>query len=243
MIGIYKITSPNNRVYIGQSQNIERRFSDYFKEKRFNQPRLIRSFKKYGVNNHTFEIIEECVIEQLNIKERYYQEFYEVLSRKGMNCVYTKTNEKPRITSKSTCNKISKALTGRKLNPEHVEKIKKALSKRIVSDRVKESVGSRYKNKKLSKEHVEKMRQSKLSQNLISSWRKTIIQTDLNNNIIDKFESIQICSQILNICRPNIIKVLKGERKTAGGFKFYYSAQFKLDEFRETPEVDNPELS
>ena len=29
MIGIYKITSPNNRVYIGQSINIEKRFIGY----------------------------------------------------------------------------------------------------------------------------------------------------------------------------------------------------------------------
>jgi len=29
MIGIYKITSPSNKVYIGQSINIEKRFKSY----------------------------------------------------------------------------------------------------------------------------------------------------------------------------------------------------------------------
>ena len=28
-IGIYKITSPSNKIYIGQSINIERRFKEY----------------------------------------------------------------------------------------------------------------------------------------------------------------------------------------------------------------------
>ena len=80
MIGIYKITSPTNKVYIGQSINIERRFKNY---KSISQTRgqvmLHNSFKKHGVNNHAFETIEECIVESLNEKERYWQEFYNVL--------------------------------------------------------------------------------------------------------------------------------------------------------------------
>ena len=62
MIGIYKITSPSNKVYIGQSVNIQKRFRDYKSLKRSikQQPRLYNSFVKYGVNNHLFEILSEC---------------------------------------------------------------------------------------------------------------------------------------------------------------------------------------
>ena len=243
MIGIYKITNPNNRVYIGQSKNISKRLEKYYNLSCSTQPRLYRSLKKYGADLHTFEIIEECEIDKLNERERYYQELYDVLSSKGMNCLYTKTKDKRREANKNIGNKISKALTGRTLDPEHVVKIKIALSKRKISDKLREVIGKRYRGKTINREIVEKMKQTKLSQNLISKFRKEIIQTDLNNNIINIFNSIEECSKILNIHRPNIIKVLKEKRKTAGGFKFYYSVQNKLDEFREQPEVVNPELS
>ena len=60
MVGIYKITSPSGRVYIGQSVNIEKRFLSYSKLLRCKtQIKLFRSFLKYGVINHIFETIEE----------------------------------------------------------------------------------------------------------------------------------------------------------------------------------------
>lgn len=60
MIGIYKITSPTKKVYIGQSVNIERRFLVYKKLNCKKQPRLYDSFRKYGVDKHKFEILCEC---------------------------------------------------------------------------------------------------------------------------------------------------------------------------------------
>ena len=36
------------------------------------QRKIYYSLKKYGVENHEFEIIEECVIEQLNEREKYW---------------------------------------------------------------------------------------------------------------------------------------------------------------------------
>ena len=86
MIGIYKITSPKKRVYIGQSVDIKRRFKEYRSLRCKNQHRLYNSLKKYGVINHIFEVIEYCDIEELNNKERYYQELYSAISRNGLNC-------------------------------------------------------------------------------------------------------------------------------------------------------------
>lgn len=105
-IGIYKITSPTNRVYIGQSIDIDRRFNDY---KRLNdikgQPKIYNSLKKYGWKNHTFEVIEECEIEDLNCRERYWQEYYDVLNG-GLNCLLTSTNELPKVVLEETLQKI-----------------------------------------------------------------------------------------------------------------------------------------
>lgn len=59
IIGIYKITSPTNKVYIGQSININRRFKEYLNIlKSKGQTKLYHSFNKYKIENHTFEILE-----------------------------------------------------------------------------------------------------------------------------------------------------------------------------------------
>ncbi|MEI6186954.1 MAG: NUMOD3 domain-containing DNA-binding protein [Alphaproteobacteria bacterium] len=113
--GIYKITSPSDRIYIGQSLDIYNRFKGYknIHIKLKKQPILYNSFLKYGVANHIFEIVEECSIELLNDRERYWQEFYEV-TEKGLNCILTKTNSKKGVFSTQTRENMSKAFTGRK---------------------------------------------------------------------------------------------------------------------------------
>ena len=46
MIGIYKITNPSNKVYIGQSTNIKERFRKYSKLSNKRQIKLYNSFQK-----------------------------------------------------------------------------------------------------------------------------------------------------------------------------------------------------
>lgn len=82
MVGIYKITNlENNHCYIGQSRNIQKRWSDHKiasnnkNDKGYDYP-LYRAFRKYGIDNFSFEIIEECNIELLNDKECYWIDYY-----------------------------------------------------------------------------------------------------------------------------------------------------------------------
>lgn len=77
-IGIYKITNKiNQKSYIGQSIDIEKRWKDHIKHG-FNlndvksEYPLYRSFRKYGLDNFQFEILEECRIDELDEKERLY---------------------------------------------------------------------------------------------------------------------------------------------------------------------------
>lgn len=86
MIGIYKIISPTNKIYIGQSLNIEKRKIQYNNLNEVKkQPKLYNSFTKYGVENHVFEIVEECSLEQLNEREVYWGLHYGVLGENGLN--------------------------------------------------------------------------------------------------------------------------------------------------------------
>jgi group I intron endonuclease len=94
MIGIYKITNPIGEIYIGQSKNIKNRFATHkycFKTKTKQWGKLQKSFNKYGFENHFFEVIEECPIEDLNKKECYWQTFYNSIE-KGLNCVANSNN-------------------------------------------------------------------------------------------------------------------------------------------------------
>lgn len=107
-IGIYKITSPLGCVYIGQSVNISKRFIQHKKDSKKRKYKLYNSFNKYGFENHTFEVLELCSVDLLNEKERYYQELYNVLGKKGLNLRYTKTSDKSGFLSCETKEKLRK---------------------------------------------------------------------------------------------------------------------------------------
>ena len=151
MTGIYKITNPKGKVYIGQSVNIEKRFNQYKKIRCKSQVALYRSFLKYGIEKHIFEIIEECSIELLNEKERYYQDFYNVLEI-GLNCKTTSFNSKTGSLSEDTKNKIRYKAIGRKASEE--TKIKMSLSRK--------GKYSTYKGKKHTEETKNKISKSLL---------------------------------------------------------------------------------
>jgi len=69
--GIYKWTSPTKRIYVGQSKNLIKRKEWYLSKgiETACMPKLKRSFKKYSIDNHIFEIIEYCSEDQLNNRD------------------------------------------------------------------------------------------------------------------------------------------------------------------------------
>ena len=88
MIGIYKITNKlNNSSYIGKSINIYERWSEHKREsqlseeiwqanKRHEQTYLHRAMRKYGIDNFSFEVIEECDKDKLSEREIYWISYY-----------------------------------------------------------------------------------------------------------------------------------------------------------------------
>ena len=60
MIGIYKITNKiNQKCYIGQSIHIEKRWKEHVNLAQTGETLLYKAFRKYGIENFIFEIIEE----------------------------------------------------------------------------------------------------------------------------------------------------------------------------------------
>lgn len=82
--GIYKLTSPSGRVYVGQSVDINGRKCKYKGLQCKEQIRLYKSLKKYGFENHSFEILQECKKEELNGLEILFINLYDSANN-GLN--------------------------------------------------------------------------------------------------------------------------------------------------------------
>lgn len=115
--GIYKITSPSGKVYIGQAVDLYRRISRYSMSSTYKkQPKLKNSFDKYGVENHQFDVIEYCTEDELNCSERFWQDEFDVIGKNGLNCVLTDAEEKRKVYTCEIRLKISESKKGDK-NP------------------------------------------------------------------------------------------------------------------------------
>lgn len=120
-IGIYKITSPTNKIYVGQSTNLKGRETKYKNLKCESQPKIYRSLKKYGWESHIFEIIEECPVEQLDELEFQWKLFYNSVEN-GLNCHYKDSGGG--YKSEETKKKMSQSHIGKHiLSENHIKSI------------------------------------------------------------------------------------------------------------------------
>lgn len=184
--GIYKITSPSGKIYIGQSIDIKKRFSYYKGVHCKYQKRLLNSIKKYGFDKHKFEIIDYCLPEELNEKEKYYVDLYQTFnSKEGLNLldgggrkVFSDETKKKisdtlkrkkinvgKVVSLETREKMRQARLGKKHSQETKEKMSIAQSGekhsqygKPKSDATKEKISKKHLGKKLSEETRNKMK-------------------------------------------------------------------------------------
>jgi group I intron endonuclease len=96
--GIYKIVFPNGKVYVGQSVDCYDRFQQHYRsshpekysfknERDINLPvhKAMGKYENIG-NGYTFEILEECTKNQLDVREQYWiQKLHSDISDNGYN--------------------------------------------------------------------------------------------------------------------------------------------------------------
>jgi len=202
MIGIYKIVNPKGKIYIGQSINIERRFKEYKKLLCNQSTKLYYSLQKYGVENHTFEIIEKCSQSQLNQKEEYYILLYNS-HNEGLNI---KLASKPIWTNKK--------------RPSHSEFLK-TYGSGLSYKRTKEhTVNMSNIMKKVWEEKREEIIQ-KIKINKIGKKTKSIRCIETKHI----YNSIKECSEHMGISKGMLCSFVKGKYAypTLKGFTFEYT--------------------
>ncbi len=163
-IGIYVIASPSNKIYIGQSWDIDRRLKYYKYLSCKNQVKLYNSLLKYGYDSHKISILHQfegnTSQELLNEKEQYYINLYKsngftlLNIREGGSCgkLTKETREKISISLKKTYENpklreaISKRTKGNKyaLNRKHTDEWK-----------IQNSI--RHKGRKQTQKHIDRM--------------------------------------------------------------------------------------
>lgn len=144
-IGIYKITSPSEKVYIGQSWNITNRFSKYKSLPSIKkQVALYNSIKKYGYDKHKFEILEELVNitqEKLDECEIKHINYYKALNYNLLN--------------------IKEGGLGGKLPKESIVKMLETRGKWNHSEETKQQISNSHKGIRHSLETIKKMKSMK----------------------------------------------------------------------------------
>lgn len=77
MIGIYKIENLNNgKIYIGQSNDIARRFYEHMTKGTSSRIPVDEVIQKEGASSFSYEIVEECSVEDLNEREKFWIKFF-----------------------------------------------------------------------------------------------------------------------------------------------------------------------
>lgn len=130
--GIYIIVNlVNGKSYIGQSRNISSRQYSHFhalERNAHHNKYLQRAFNKYGSEVFVFKVLEYCAIDQLNVRERFWIDYYQTTDpSKGYN------NESGGNADKVVSERVRDAkrgpnnpMYGKKASPETIEKQRKS---------------------------------------------------------------------------------------------------------------------
>ena len=164
--GVYKFTSPSGNVYIGQTSNFDRRKVEHRYSSKKTMNKLYASFRKYGMDNHKFEILflSDDAYEK-NRMEQFYIDYYNSV-KLGLNLI--------------DVTRGVNSFSGKKHSKEEVERIKERMkgfvpieaikkrSKKIYcksNDKTYNSLSSCARDLKVSQSYISQMVNGKVKNN------------------------------------------------------------------------------
>jgi group I intron endonuclease len=221
MVGIYKITSPSGKIYIGQSWDIIDRWRHYKRPGyKNNQIKLQRSFKKYGVENHIFEIIHYLpMTTKQQILDQYEIFYIEQYKESGVELLNLRDGGHGAKHTEQSKEKIREAHLGK---PKHTKESRKKIGKasknrpRDKNWRTLQSLAHKGKTRKFSDNHINNIKKARC---------RPILRFNKNNVLIDEWPSITEAIKHLNKeinLSGKITMAAQGKRKTAFGYIWKY---------------------
>ena len=203
MIGyIYRLISPNGKSYVGQTIDIQRRFSEYNRYHCKNQPKLYRSILKYGIDNFEKEILfmGECTTEFLNDLEKYYISKYDSVIN-GLNLQFGGNNG---LHSEETKLKMSKSALRLCEDKDYTKKRNSSWIGRKHKESSKRKMSKSRKGKKLNSEWVDNIKQA-----LLRRGGKLIFNSETGIY----YNSVREASDSCNYAPSSLRNMLNGYKK------------------------------
>lgn len=214
MIGIYKITNLlNGKCYVGQSIDIEKRWAEH--KSIYNHPRcsnyhIYRAFRKYGIENFSFSVIEECEQSLLNEREKFWIQHYN-----SFECGYNMTvgGDGTEMISRSDIHElwddgfsVSDIATKIDCSPVTVSRVISCYDKY---------------------DKAESMRRGKV-------WhRKPVAQYGLDGVHIRDFDSISSASNVTGISSDGISACCNKRLKSAGGYMWSFDIENEVERYED----------
>ena len=210
MIGIYKITNKiTGKSYIGQSVNIATRWSAHKSTSRSEDTldgnELHKDILTLGIDNFSFEVIEETTIDKLDEREiywiQYYNTYYNGYNRTlggngNVRLDYNKIEElwKQGLTSKEIANILNTSSCS----------INIALTNLGIT----------------TKEKLE--RSKELIRKSVASYERSVLKIDLETNeIVEVFDSVSAAARELGITRSTFREGLRKHNNIYKGYKWF----------------------
>lgn len=249
MCGIYLIRNTiTNKVYIGQSNDIKRRWSEH-KSRAFdlnnncNHKPLYLSMRKYGIEAFQLEVLCECPIEDLDTQEQKYIQEYNSIVPNGYNILSGGQQFRVQLDN-FYCKECGKVITKYAKQELCLDCWHK--TNRKVERPNKEQLITQLKT--VNGNFEELARQYNISSNAIRKWckqyeispysadykvikEKKIYKIAVNQidkdtgEIIATYESANAAARALGKKKGNhITEVCKGIHTTAYGYKWEYAA-------------------
>jgi len=223
--GIYCIENINtNKKYIGQSVNINDRWSKHKNELRQNShdnDYLQKAWNKYGEDNFKFYILEECNKSELDNREVYYINLYQTLDYK--NGYNLKEGGQDGIISEYGNHKRKQSLKKTYENTDLKERRKQDALKQWSDPTIKAKILGEN-NGMYGRTHTMEARKriSKARKGTVSPKRdkRPVICIELNkiySCAAEAMRELNPSSSILEVC--------KGHRKTAGGYHWKFLSE------------------
>ena len=251
--GIYGIRNTiNNKIYIGKSKNIFKRWSSHKSElkrdvkKKDTNRYLWSSVKKYGLDNFEFIIIEELIIneELFKIKELYWMDFYNSCNRDfGYNLRRdSKTNmivhEDTKVLLRESMKGNGNPNFGNKWSEEQKKFMSELKKEGFKNGTLKIDIANTYKGIEERNRRWEENPQLKINMRKKVSEHHNLYQylkvDKVTGEVLETFESrLELLEKNPNYVTSPLLSVCNGWKSSYKGFLWRYR-------IRETGEIIEP---